>query len=57
MDYDYAVNAVIIALSEDHNRPRPLSKVPVTLYGNPPLNENSRRLLAKEFGKISEVPA
>jgi len=55
MDYDYAVNAVIIALSEDHNRPRPLSKVPVTLYGNPPLNENSRRLLAKEFGPIKEV--
>jgi len=55
IDYDYAVNAVIIALSEDHNRPRPLKKVPVTLYGNPPLSENTRRILAKEFGKVKNV--
>jgi hypothetical protein len=55
--YDYAVNTMIIALSEDHNRPRPLKKVPVMLYGNPPISKNTRNILAKEFGQIREIPA
>jgi hypothetical protein len=54
LNYDYAVNAVLIALSNDHGRKRPLKKVPVTIYGNPPLSENTRRLLANEFGEIKE---
>ncbi|RKZ92609.1 MAG: hypothetical protein DRR19_03725 [Candidatus Parabeggiatoa sp. nov. 1] len=55
MDYDYAVNAVLIALSDDHNRTRPLKQVPVTLHGNPPLSENTRRILANQFGQIKEI--
>lgn len=52
LDYDYAVNAVLIALSEDHHRSRPLKKIPVWVHGQPPLPENTRRVLADHFGHI-----
>jgi HEAT repeat protein len=55
IDYDYAINAVIIALSEDMGRQKPLKEIPVIIRGNPPLSKNSRSILANKFGRIKEV--
>ncbi|MGH8550654.1 MAG: hypothetical protein ACRERU_19040 [Methylococcales bacterium] len=52
IDYDYAVNAVLNALSEDHHRSRRLKQIPVRVHGHPPLPENTRRMLADRFGPI-----
>jgi len=46
LDYDYAVNSVVNALSEDHHRRQPLKRIPVRIHGHPPLPENTRRRLA-----------
>jgi hypothetical protein len=53
LDYDYAVNSVLNALSEGHHRSRPLKRIPVRIHGQPPLPENTRRMLADRFGRIT----
>ena len=53
LDYDYAVNSVLNALSEDHHRSRPLKKIPVRIHGRPPLPENTRRMLADRFNLLT----
>lgn len=55
LDYDYAVNAVLNAVSEDHHRSQPLKRIPVRIHGPPPLPENTRRMLADRFGRITPV--
>ncbi|MGH8550658.1 MAG: HEAT repeat domain-containing protein [Methylococcales bacterium] len=55
IDYDYTVNAVLNALSEDHHRIRPLKQIPVWIHGRPPLPENTRRMLADRFGSVKNV--
>lgn len=51
--YDYAINAVWVALTNDASRPRKyVKRIPVILKDNPPLSENSRRILEREFGGI-----
>ncbi len=49
LDYDYAVNSVLNALSEDHHRSRPLKKIPVRIHDQLSLPENTRRMLADRF--------
>lgn len=52
LDYDYAVNAVLNALSEDHHRSRRLKQIPVRIHGRLSLPENTHRMLADRFGRI-----
>jgi hypothetical protein len=49
LDYDYAVNSVLNALSEDHHRSRALKKIPVRIHDQLSLPENTRRMLADRF--------
>jgi len=53
LDYDYAVNSVLNALSEDHHRSRPLKKIPVRIHGQLSLPENTRRMLADRFNLLT----
>ena len=46
LDYDYAVNSVLNALSEDHHRSRPLKKISVRIHDQLLLPENTRHRLA-----------
>jgi len=55
LDYDYAVNAVLNAPSEDHHRSRRFKQIPVRIHGHPPLPENTRRMLADRFGRIEKA--
>ena len=53
LDYDYAVNLVLNALSEDHHRRRPLKKIPVRIQGQLSLPENTRRMLTDRFNLLT----
>ena len=53
LDYDYAVNSVLNALSEDHHRSRSLKKIPVRIHGQLLLPENTRRMLADRFNLLT----
>ncbi|MCP4695954.1 MAG: hypothetical protein GY862_03755 [Gammaproteobacteria bacterium] len=55
-DYDYAVTAVDIALSNDPHRTRKLKQIPIILHGNPPLSENTRRILKNHFRRVETGP-
>ena len=53
ISYDYAINDVIKTLKNDVSRPgNYLKNIPVVLKGNPPVSENSMRLLEQEFKEI-----
>jgi len=54
LDYNYAVNKVLDALSDDHQRRRHLRKIPVYIHGSLTLPENTRRMLARRFGRIQD---
>ena len=57
LDYDYAVNAVLIALSEDHHRHQSLKKIRVRIVVPYPLPENTLRMLADRFGPLEKIAA
>ncbi len=57
LDYDYAVNAVLIALSEDHHRSQPLKKIRVRIVVPYPLPENTLRMLGDRFGPLEKIAA
>jgi hypothetical protein len=56
LDWDHAINAVVNALTEDHDRTHPLERIPVRIHAGLMLPENARRVLAAHFGPVS-VPA
>lgn len=55
-DYDFVVQSVANTLHNDVGRPKPLKAVPVRLIGNPPLSEQTRRLLENTFAKVEQDP-
>jgi len=53
VSYDYAVNAVLNVLKNDVSRPiKYVKRIPVIISGNPPLSENSMKILENEFGSV-----
>ncbi|MCP4351284.1 MAG: hypothetical protein GY795_37950 [Desulfobacterales bacterium] len=58
INYDYAINAVLITLKNDVSRPGEYVKeLPVVIHGNPGIPEGSRIILEHEFGKIEKQDA
>ncbi|MCP4701737.1 MAG: hypothetical protein GY862_33495 [Gammaproteobacteria bacterium] len=55
-NYDHAVTAVDIALSNDPHRTRKLEQIPVILHGSPPLSENTLRILRNHFMRVEIRP-
>jgi len=53
ISYDWAINAVLNELKNDVSRPSDYVKhIPVIIKGNPPLSENSMKILKYEFRDI-----
>ncbi|MDM8523118.1 hypothetical protein QUF80_07080 [Desulfococcaceae bacterium HSG8] len=53
INYDYAINAVLVSLKNDAPRPSGyVRQIPVVIYGNPPIPEGAMRILDHEFGEI-----
>ncbi len=53
INYDYAINAVLVTLKNDASRPREYVKnIHVVIRGNPPIPEGAKVILNHEFGGI-----
>jgi len=52
LDYESAVNKVLIALNEDSSRTRGLKKVPVVIHDGVELGNSVRAMLAKNFWTV-----
>ncbi|MDM8523119.1 hypothetical protein QUF80_07085 [Desulfococcaceae bacterium HSG8] len=53
INYDYAINAVLVSLKNDASRPAGyVRQIPVVIYENPPIPEGAMRILEHEFGEI-----
>ncbi|MCP4345360.1 MAG: hypothetical protein GY795_07520 [Desulfobacterales bacterium] len=53
INYDYAINAVLMALKNDTFRPMEyIKQIPVVIHGNPPISEGAMRILKHEFKEV-----
>jgi hypothetical protein len=54
-DYDFIIAKVITFFSNEINRYKPFNEVLVKVIGNPPISENTKRLLEKHFMSLEYV--